>query len=78
LLGVKGGDLEFLCAQTRERGPPLACASIVNAVTSTVCFIMNVNMEGISPDLLKKLIQVLIMHQYCQSWAVLENYNWVL
>jgi hypothetical protein len=43
----------------------------------TVCFKMNVNTEGISPDLLEKLIQVLIMHQYCQSWVVLENYNWI-
>ena len=38
---------------------------------------VNVNTEGISSDLLNKLIQVLIMHQYCQIWAVLENYNWV-
>ena len=26
--GQKGGDLEFLCAQTRERGLPFACDSI--------------------------------------------------
>ena len=34
-------------------------------------------MEGISHDLLMKLIQVLIMHQCCQHWVVLENFNWV-
>ena len=30
-----------------------------NLTLYTVCFIMNVNMEGISSDLLMKLIQVL-------------------
>jgi hypothetical protein len=27
--GVGGGNLGFLCVLTRERGPPLACASII-------------------------------------------------
>jgi hypothetical protein len=40
--GLKGGeDLEFLRTPTREQGPPLACASILNSKLSLSIYLIN-------------------------------------
>ena len=39
--GALGGkNLEFLCAQTWERGPPLACTSIIISYCLTMAIIL--------------------------------------